>query len=64
MRYTTPKENKKLNKFNKFLEAGGIEKSIEVQRGVGGKYYLIDGYISYLWLRESGEYWIPIKIGE
>jgi ribonuclease HI len=62
MRRCVPRESRKLNKYNKFLENGGIEQAIEVQSGVGGKYYLVDGYISYLWLKEQKEQWIPIKI--
>jgi ribonuclease HI len=61
IRKCTPRENRKLNKFNVFWENGGIEKSIEVQSGVCGKYYLADGYISYLWLKENNEKWIPVK---
>lgn len=62
IRKCTPRESKKLNKFKTLAENGGVEKSIEVENGVGGKYYLIDGYISYLWLKENKEQWIPVKI--
>ena len=62
MKRCTPKENKKLNKFKKFSENNSIGKAIEVQRYVGGKYYLTDGYISYLWLREMNEQWMPVKL--
>jgi len=56
-----PKENKRIAKYNKYKENNGIEKAIEVEKR-GKKYILVDGYISYLWLRECNEYWIPIKV--
>ncbi|OSA91012.1 UNVERIFIED_ORG: hypothetical protein B2H93_14740 [Clostridium botulinum] len=61
-RYAKPNENKLISKFKTFEENGGIEKAIEVKKDeINGKYILKDRYISYLWLREKGEYWIPIK---
>lgn len=56
-----PKENKRVSKFNQYKENNGVEKAIEVEKR-GKKYILVDGYISYLWLIEKGEYWIPINI--
>jgi ribonuclease HI len=56
-----PKESKRLNKYNKYKANNGIEKAIEVEQR-GKKYIIVDGYISYLWLIEKGEYWIPINI--
>lgn len=61
MKNRKPSKEKKAEKFNQYTVNKGILKSIEVRQRPDGKYALIDGYISYLWLKENKERWIPIK---
>jgi hypothetical protein len=62
MKIRQPKREKKLAKFDIFGNNKGVESAITVRQRPDGKYALVDGYISYLWLKEQKEKWIPVKV--
>ncbi|NRU52484.1 hypothetical protein [Clostridium beijerinckii] len=57
-----PRKEKLENKFESFNENNGVLKAITVRMTDNNKYWLVDGYISYLWLKEQKERWMPVKV--